>query len=289
MSTPLGDAVLASRATRSSGRSGAPGTRLRGRSLTLARVAWVTVVGLIVALFLARLPAYYTTLQTICSGAGCGSTQPTPDSAHALQMLGLSVGTYAALTLALSIAQALLCFTLGAVIFWRRSDDWLALLGALAVVASVTLNPNVYGMDMSSAWGWLAMAMNVIGNGAYLLYLSLSLDGRFVTRWALAVLVYFIEFMRGNQVVIVASTFLISGLFKPLHDRTRALIDRRFYRRKYDAARTLAAFSTTLQQEVDLDRLREALVAVVAETMQPAHVSLWLRPTASDKSSSISK
>src|SRR5213078_4329545 len=84
--------------------------------------------------------------------------------------------------------------------------------------------------------------------------------------------------IRGNQLAIIASTFLIGGLFKPLHDRTRALIDRRFYRRKYDAARTLATFSATIRDEVDLNQLREDLLAVVEETMQPTHVSLWLRP-----------
>src|SRR5947208_8984076 len=169
MSTPLNDAVVPGQATRNSARSGAPGTRLYGRRLILARVVWVTVVSLIVALFLARLPAYYTALQTVCTGAPCGNTQPTPDSALALQKLGLSVGAYAVFILALTIALALLCFTLGAVIFWRKSDDWMALLGALAVVASVTLNPQVYGMDMNSAWGWLAMVMLVFGNGVYLL------------------------------------------------------------------------------------------------------------------------
>src|SRR5439155_13375898 len=84
--------------------------------------------------------------------------------------------------------------------------------------------------------------------------------------------------IRGNQLAIVASTLLIGVLFKPLHDRTRALIDRRFYRRKYDAARTLARFSTTIRDEVDLNQLGAKLIAVVEETMQPAHVSLWLRP-----------
>ncbi len=158
-------------------------TRLRGRKLILARVAWVTVVSLIVALFLARLPAYYTALQTVCTGAACGYVQPTLDSAQVLQQLGLSVSAYAAFTLALEIALAFLCFTLGSVIFWRRSDDWMALLGALAVVASVALNGNVLSMDMSSAWGWIAMGMYVFGGGMYVLVLSLS-DGRFVTRWA---------------------------------------------------------------------------------------------------------
>jgi len=420
MSTPLNDAFVASQATRSSDRSGAPDTRLRGRRLILARVVWVTVVSLLVALFLARLPAYYTALQTVCTGAMCGA-QPTPDSAQVLQKLGLSVSAYAAFTLALTIALAFVCFTLGAVIFWRKSDDWMALLGALAVVASVALNNNVFAMDMSSAWGWLAMVLFVLGTGMSLLFLSLF-AGRFVTRWArwlllcwpVAAFVYFmfmyspfytlvwlaalgllfiaqvyryrtaasplqrqqtkwllfggsvaviiavgltvlpylfpslgqagsfyqlvtatasivilfivplcvglailryrlwdidiiihrtlvystltfmlaavyavsvftlesltggLPLIRGNQLAIFASTLLIGLLFKPLHDRTRAQIDRRFYRRKYDAVRTLAAFSATIRDEVDLNQLCAKLTAVVEETMQPAHVSLWL-------------
>ena len=374
---------------------------------------------MVVALFLATLPAYYTLLQTVCTGALCGAVQPTPDSAQAMQKLGLSIGAYATFILVLTLALAFLCFAVSAVIFWRKSDDWMALLVALTVATTVTLSGSVYGTGMNSAWGVLAMVFNVLTSGLYVLVLLLFPDGRFVPRWTrwlllCGVVAALLSFMSnvynlvfyavlgmiliaqvyryrtassplqrqqgkwfifggivvviiivglivpqyifpsfgqagsfyllvnipiyivislylplciglamlryrlwdidliihrtlvystltvllaviyqvsvftfqsllggltligGSQVTIVASTLLIGLLFKPLHDRTRALIDRRFYRRKYNAARTLAAFSVTIRDEIELNQLREDLLAVVQETMQPAHVSLWL-------------
>jgi hypothetical protein len=383
----------------------------------------VILVGLHVLLF----PAFVAQLQTVCRGASCAQVQPSPASALALHLLGLSLGGYAALTFALILLSAVVCLVVAGVIVWRKSDDWMALLVALALVAAGT-QVVPYQLETGRS-AWQLPAIMVITLDYVLLFLLFAIfpNGRFVPRWTrwvvagwiaasvalvvsnrltseLRFLVYSLAWLAavgslaGAQVyryrevsrpleraqtrwvvlgavgaviivfavdtptflfpalgrpgslylllsapvltlpaiclsvcigmailrdrlydidviirrtliygvvtgalamvyfgsvvllqagfqaltgqvspaAIVASTLAIVALFRPLRGWVQAAVDKRFYRRKYDAARTLAAFSATLRSEVDLAQLREQLLDVVEETMRPAHVSLWL-------------
>ena len=158
--------------------------------------------------------------------------------------------------------------------FQAGSPLWLDLLG-YAALSSFTLVPVAIGFAVLR---YRLYEIDIIINRT-LVYGSLTISLALVYVGLVVSLQYVFRALAGgdSQLVIVTSTLAIAALFNPLRRRNQSFIDRRFYRRKYDARKTLEEFSARLREETDLDSLSEDLVGVVRETVRPARVSLWLR------------
>ena len=406
-------------------------TRLQGRLLRVAQSVWIFIAVLSGILFVVSLPAYYTQTQSICTSSSCNGVQVSPEQARALLAHGISLASYAWFSVLVTIFSTLIWFSVGWLIFWHKSDSWMALLIALQVVtqgASTSIAALASFPVLQYLTNWLLFLTQAL----LFLVFALFPTGRFVPKWirwlvpvgivyalvdnlfqftvqqvswypafsflffivfmgiiviaqiyryrtvstpvqrqqtkwivfaiatiiladvvylvpvlfnpalfqssslyvliisnishfvlllgpvaiyiaimryrlydidiiinrtlvygsltVLLALIYFglviglgslVRLFTGqlsqSPLVIVASTLAIFALIQPLRRRIQRIIDRRFYRSKYDAAKIIANFNTTLREEVDLDTLQEHLVTVVQETMQPAHISLWLR------------
>jgi hypothetical protein len=153
---------------------------------------------------------------------------------------------------------------------------WLGLVGHALVLVGLAGIPIAMGIAITR---YRLYEIDIIINRT-LVYGSLTVTLVALYFGGIVVLQRMFVLLTGQQstLAVVASTLVIAALFTPLRRRIQSFIDRRFYRRKYDARKTLEAFSAQLRNETDLNALSDDLVGVVAETMQPAHVSLWLRP-----------
>jgi hypothetical protein len=391
---------------------------LRGRWLLLARVAWVALTAIVIGLHVSGIPYSYAR-QTGNLNFG----RFTPEQLQAFENLGLTPEFYAAYTVAVPIFTMLVFTVVATVIFWRRSEDRMALFGAFVLVvfggAALTSETPHALAAAHPALQFPVRLLDYLGQVSFCILFYVFPTGRFVPRWtrwlaiAVALLwvpdiffpdsaldllggplfyrylwvsnpverqqtkwvvsgvavalvgfatllilanfvlspeplgpltemvaetcvyglitliplsigvailrsgLYEIDIIINRTLVygpltamlvalyfggivllqrvfvaltgekstlaVVASTLLIAALFSPLRRRIQSFIDRRFYRSKYDARRTLEAFSATLRDETDLEALNEELVGVVRETIQPAHVSLWLRPESASK------
>jgi hypothetical protein len=157
---------------------------------------------------------------------------------------------------------------------------WLGLLQHAALV-SFTAVPIAVGFAVLK---YRLYDIDVVINRT-LVYGSLTATLALVYFGVVVGLQYVFRAVTGEEstLAIVASTLAIAAMFDPLRRRIRSFVDKRFYRSKYDARKTLEAFSAKLRDETDLEVLNSDLVGVVSETMQPAHVSLWLRPDSAAK------
>jgi hypothetical protein len=186
----------------------------------------------------------------------------------------------------------------------RQQVKWVALAGVFAAVGIV-------GFWLPGGWDWaaslgdweylvvlpysLAVAAVPAGIGvAILRYQLYDIDllinrtlvygtltaGLGLTYWGGMILLQLLlrPLTQGLDLAVIGSTLAVAVLFQPVRHRTQAAVDHRFYRSRYDAVTTLETFSARLREEVDLDAMTADLLAVVRRTMQPAHVSLWLRP-----------
>jgi len=192
--------------TRSLEAQGEAERRLHRRWLLLARGIWITLVVLTLAIFFASFPVYLAQLQTPCAGTACAYQQLTPGGVGALNGMGLSIGDYAAYTVALTLATMVACLVISTLIVWRKSDDRMALIVALLLVTygpiiatnTVPTSPSPWRVP-NECLSFLALALVVL---VFLLFPS----GQFVPRWTRWTLVVFLA-------GLVPSTFFPNTLF----------------------------------------------------------------------------
>jgi hypothetical protein len=176
---------------------------------------------------------------------------------------------------------------------WLAFAAGLASVGAALVLAGTSLPTSPSLTQALITWGaGVCLILLPLAIGAAILRYRLYDLDRIISRtlayglltvllgggYALVVLGLGQLLGQGSSLVVASATLAMAALSRPAHRRIQAAVDRRFNRRRYDAAQTIAAFSTRVHQEVDLDTLAAELLAAVGQTMQPASVSLWLRP-----------
>src|SRR5829696_7592870 len=167
-------------------RASTPATTLQGRWLLLARVAWVVVVLLYVGVFISGIPSEFARLQTPCTDAVSCNLIPhlTVQKVQELKELGLSDEVFAAYFVAIEVAFTALSAAIGTLIFWRRSEDRMALLVSVMLLTFGGVVPiALFTLDLSPVWTAAARAASFVGTASAILFVYVFPDGHFVPRW----------------------------------------------------------------------------------------------------------
>jgi hypothetical protein len=158
--------------------------RLRGGWLVFARICWLVLAALALTVFVSSLPLYFADLQEVCNSYACNGGQLHLESAQVLQNVGISVGSYAVFTLVLTVMIAMVWFVVGGLIFWRKSDERMALLVSLALVLYVSQGGDTYLLTVNNPlWTIPYTLVQFLAYVALFLVLFLFPDGHFVPRW----------------------------------------------------------------------------------------------------------
>lgn len=161
------------------------GTRLHGKRLVLFWIGWIFLVAFTLGVFFGSLPFYFTHLQTLCTHNPCVIGQPFANTVILLHGLGLSLTSYALFAIVLTIIAAIIAFMIAGVLAWRKPDDWMALLTALALVMLITANSTFTLEHLDSPWKAPTTLLNILTWSLVLLVFCLIPNGQFVPkmRW----------------------------------------------------------------------------------------------------------
>ncbi len=166
-------------------------TRLQGAPLVLFRLVWLLLALGTLGVFFAGLPTYLSHFQSVCPGANCAAGQLAPENVRVPPILAAPVGNYPTYTVIFQIASALVWFAVGVVIFWRKSNDWMALLVSLMLILFGTADVTHVLAESRTLWHAPALTLNLLTFGLAFLVFALFPSGRLAPRWAVGLVVIY--------------------------------------------------------------------------------------------------
>jgi hypothetical protein len=192
-------------------------TRLHGLSLWLCRASWIALALGILGFFFAGLPVYISNFQRVCPGHNCAAGQLAPESVRVPPILSSGAGSYPTYMVVFQLVSALVWFVVGVVIFWKKSNDWMALLVALMLMLLGTADATHILAETPTIWQMPAIILNALTFGLVFVVFALFPNGRLAPRWAGALIVLYLAsvlldyFFPGSPLAVKAWPIPVAG------------------------------------------------------------------------------